>query len=247
MVDSPLAVVTGGGHRLGRAFIMSLAEHGYGVLLHYYQSSRQAKITIGRVSKFDVPVFSFQGDLRNPLQVENLFKFVDTLLASPDSGLSHLSVLVNSAAHFSPVEARKLSVAEWDTTMDLNLRGPFLCAQQAALRMPKGGLIVNVTDIGAQRTWSRFPAYSVSKAGLEALTRVLARSLAPAIRVNAIAPGLVLPSESIPSSEWKKLTEKLPMKRLAKPEEVASALEYLINNQYVTGQTIVVDGGYSLI
>ncbi len=87
----------------------------------------------------------------------------------------------------------------------------------------------------------------VSKSGLETLTRVLAKSLAPSIRVNAIAPGLVLKSEALTPEEWNRLVGRLPLKRPAKPEEIASALEFLVRNEYVTGQTIVVDGGYSLI
>jgi pteridine reductase len=247
MVKFPLAIVTGGAHRLGRSFVLALAERGYGVLVHYHQSSQQAVDTVELVNKFNVPAFSYQADLCDPFQVNALFSFVDELLTSPESELSHLSVLVNSASHFSSVEALKMSVEEWDTTLELNLRGPFLCAQQAAYRMPKGGLIINVTDIGAQRNWSRFPAYTVSKAGLESLTRVLARALAPAIRVNAIAPGLVLPAGSIPSPEWRKLVKKLPLRRSTTTDEVAFALEYLIKNGSVTGQTMVVDGGYSLI
>ncbi len=113
--------------------------------------------------------------------------------------------------------------------------------------MTEGGLIVNVTDIGAQKAWSRYPSYTVSKAGLESLTKLLARSLAPAIRVNAIAPGLVLPSDVVTPEKWNKLIEKLPLKRAATLDEITSSLEFLIKNEYITGQTIVVDGGYSLI
>ena len=113
--------------------------------------------------------------------------------------------------------------------------------------MKRGGLIVNVSDIGAEKAWSGFPSYTISKAALETLTKVLARSFAPSVRVNAIAPGLVLPSENVSDEEWDRLVERLPLKRPATAEEVASALEFLLKNEYVTGQTIVVDGGYSLL
>jgi NAD(P)-dependent dehydrogenase (short-subunit alcohol dehydrogenase family) len=141
----------------------------------------------------------------------------------------------------------ELAIKDWDLALDLNLRAPFLLAQQAATRMTEGGLIVNITDIGAQKAWSRYPAYTVSKAGLESLTKMLARAFAPSIRVNAIAPGLVLPSDVVTREKWDKLVDKLPLKRAATLDEVTSALEFLIRNQYITGQTIVVDGGYSLI
>ena len=113
--------------------------------------------------------------------------------------------------------------------------------------MKEGGLIVNISDVGAKKSWSRFPAYSVSKAGIEALTSILARAYAPSIRVNAIAPGLVLPSEATSSEEWARLVNRLPLKRQATLEEIAAALGFLLKNEYVTGQTLVIDGGYSLL
>ena len=137
--------------------------------------------------------------------------------------------------------------AEWDATFALNLRAPFLLAQQAASRMAEGGLIVNITDVAAHKLWSRFPAYVISKSALETLTRLLAKSYAPRIRVNAIAPGLVLPSNHVTQAEWEKLIQRLPLKRPTSLDEVAKALTFLLDNTSVTGQTIVVDGGYSLI
>jgi pteridine reductase len=113
--------------------------------------------------------------------------------------------------------------------------------------MTEGGLIVNISDVGAQKAWSRFPSYTVSKAALESLTRILARAYAPTIRVNAIAPGFVLQSDIVPAEEWDRLINRVPLKRPARPEEIASALEFLCKNEYITGQTIVVDGGYSLV
>jgi NAD(P)-dependent dehydrogenase (short-subunit alcohol dehydrogenase family) len=140
-----------------------------------------------------------------------------------------------------------LSIENWDQSLDLNLRAPFLLAQEASRKMTEGGLIVNITDIGAQKAWSRFPSYTVSKAALESLTKILARALAPRIRVNAIAPGFVLQSDIVPAEEWQRLINRIPLKRPARTEEIASALEFLLKNEYITGQTIVVDGGYSLV
>jgi NAD(P)-dependent dehydrogenase (short-subunit alcohol dehydrogenase family) len=113
--------------------------------------------------------------------------------------------------------------------------------------MTDGGLIVNITDVGAQKVWSRYPSYTVSKAGLESLTKILARAFAPKIRVNAIAPGFVLQSDIVSEEEWQRLINRIPLKRPARNEEIASALEFLLKNEYITGQTIVVDGGYSLV
>lgn len=247
MAEFPLAIVTGGAHRLGRAFALTLAYQGYAVLVHFHRSAQLMHRTIAEIKSFGVPAYSVQADLRQAEQIESLFALADSLLAQPQAQLDRLAVLVNSAAVMPRGNAQTLPVTDWDTALDLNLRAPFLCAQQAARRMINGGLIVNVSDIGAEKAWSRFPSYTVSKAALESLTRVLARSLAPAIRVNAIAPGLVLPSENVTPEEWEKLVQRLPLKRAATTEEIASALEFMIKNEYITGQTIVVDGGYSLV
>ena len=113
--------------------------------------------------------------------------------------------------------------------------------------MTSGGLIVNISDVGASKSWSRFPAYSVSKAGLEALTRIMARAYGPEVRVNAIAPGLVLRSSETSNADWNRLVARLPLKRAGTPEEISAALGFLIANTYVTGEILAIDGGYGLI
>ena len=158
-----------------------------------------------------------------------------------------VDILVNSAAFMPSGNVDALSIESWDISLDLNLRAPFLLSQECAKKMNDGGLIVNITDVGAQKAWSKYPSYTVSKAALESLTKILARALAPKIRVNAIAPGFVLQSDIVSVAEWERLIGRIPLKRPARTEEITSALEFLLHNQYVTGQTIVVDGGYSLL
>jgi NAD(P)-dependent dehydrogenase (short-subunit alcohol dehydrogenase family) len=240
MSTIPLALVTGGARRLGRAFALALARQGFAILLHYHHSEEEAAATADAIRALGMPVYPLQVDLTSSTNIESLFSNLDTL---PHP----LKVLVNSAALMPRGDVRTLSAVDFDAAIALNLRAPFLCAQEAAKRMEAGGLIVNMTDVGAQKAWSGFPAYTVSKAALDSLTRVLARSLAPKIRVNAIAPGLVLPSEHVSPEEWERLVGRLPLKRPASVDEVAAALEFLLKNEYITGQTIVVDGGYSLI
>lgn len=231
-----LALVTGAAHRLGRIFALTLARNGYDILLHYHSAEEEARQTRLEIESMGRRVLLSQADLADPEQIVSLVANIDSL-----------RVLVNSAAFMPAGNTETLSIESWDLSLDLNLRAPFLLARECATRMPAGGLIVNITDVGAQKAWSRYPSYTVSKAALESLTRILARALAPEIRVNAIAPGFVLQSEIVPAEEWERLIKRVPLKRPAQPEEIASALEFLLKNEYITGQTIVVDGGYSLI
>ena len=236
MSDCPLGLVTGAAHRLGKAFALTLARNGYDILLHYHSAEDEARQTQSEIESVGSRVILARADLTDPAQIASLLTEVESL-----------SVLVNSAAFMPSGNTESLSIENWDTSLDLNLRAPFLLAQESAKKMPKGGLIVNITDVGAQKAWSRYPSYTVSKAALESLTKILARALAPNIRVNAIAPGFVLQSDIVSAEEWERLINRVPLKRPARSEEIASALEFLLKNEYITGQTIVVDGGYSLV
>lgn len=233
---SSLALVTGAAHRLGKSFALTLARLGYDIILHYHSAEEEALQTQTEIESLGRRGSLAQADLTDPTQIKSLV-----------SNLGSLNVLVNSAAFMPNGKVDELSIENWDVSLDLNLRAPFLLAQAVSKNMTEGGLIVNITDVGAQKAWSRYPSYTVSKAALESLTRILARALAPKIRVNAIAPGLVLPSDIVPTEEWERLIKRLPLKRPARTEEIASALEFLLKNEYITGQVIVVDGGYSLI
>jgi pteridine reductase len=241
----PLALVTGAAHRLGKAFALTLAQHGYAILLHSHGSAEQALATADEIRALGVPVFPAKADLTDEADIEKLFSVMDDVLSAPTLG--PLSVLVNSAALMQRADARNLSTMDFDATMSLNLRAPFLCAQRAFKRMTAGGLIVNITDVAAEKAWTGFPAYTVSKAALASLTGVLARSFAPTVRVNAIAPGLVLPAAEIPPETWQRLVNRIPLQRPASTKEITSALLFLLENAYITGQTISVDGGYSLL
>ena len=241
----PLALVTGAAHRLGKAFALTLARQGYALLLHYHTSEDQVLATAQEIRALDVPVFMAKADLTDSADIDRLFSVIDDLVK--ESSLGRLTVLVNSAALMQRADARTLSVADFDSTLSLNVRAPFLCAQRAFERMTAGGLIVNITDIAAEKAWTGFPAYTVSKAALASLTGVLARSFAPTVRVNAIAPGLVLPAEQMPAEAWDRLVARIPLQRSASTAEISSAQTFLLKNEYMTGQTITVDGGYSLI
>ena len=240
-ISAPLALVTGAAHRVGRAIALDLARAGYAVGLHFHQSAAQAEATAADLRARGAAAFPLQADLTDPAQIEDLFGQV--------ARLPHrLRVLVNSAGLMSRGDLRQMPVADWDQTLNLNLRAPWLCARAAARLMePEGGVIINISDSGAARAWTGYPAYVVSKAGLEALTRLLARALAPRVRVNAVAPGLILPSADLPPEQWQRLVERLPLKAAGEPEDVAQAVLFLIQSPYITGQILAVDGGYQTI
>jgi NAD(P)-dependent dehydrogenase (short-subunit alcohol dehydrogenase family) len=240
MDGQPLALVTGASRRLGKLFALTLARRGYAILLHYHHNENEAAATADEIRALGVAVYLIQADLTNEASVLSLLSVIDPL---PHK----LKILVNSASVMQRKEIRATSAADWDATLALNLRAPFLLAQQSAKRMKKGGLIVNITDAGTPKLWTGYPAYVISKTALETLTRLLAKAYAPGIRVNAIAPGLVLPSVNITQEEWDKLVKRLPAKHPVPPDEVAAALIFLLDNPSVTGLTVVVDDGYSFI
>jgi len=181
-----LALVTGGSKRLGREIVMGLAKRGYAIGLHYHRSAKEALDLADELEGEGTPVVMLPGDLRSTVEVRKIFKKID------DSGFP-LKVLVNSAAMMDRKSLTKMAVREWDSLFDLNLRAAWLCSVLAAERMVVGGSIINISDVGAKRAWSGFGAYSVTKAALNSLTMVLAQTLAPNIRVNAVALGLVMP------------------------------------------------------
>ncbi|HWR66146.1 MAG TPA: SDR family oxidoreductase [Bellilinea sp.] len=236
-----LALVTGGAIRLGREIALGLAQEGYGIALHYRSSAVKAKQTAQQIASYGVPCTLIQADLRDPAQITLVFDQISRLELP-------FRVLVNSASAMPRGNLQDLSVAEWDDTLNLNLRAPWLCAQAAARLMEAdGGVIINLSDTGARKTWTGFPAYTISKAGLEVLTRLLARTLSPKIRVNAVAPGLILPSDQTDSADWKKLVAKLPVQQPGSPQDAVQAVLFLIHHRYITGETLIVDGGYHLV
>lgn len=235
-MSTPLALVTGSAHRLGKSFALTLARLGYDIVLHYHSADDAALQTKAEIESLKRNVVLAQADLTQPSEIYSLLATIHSL-----------DVLVNSAAFMPSGNVNALSLENWDTALDLNLRAPFLLAQAASKIMTEGSSIINISDMGSQKAWSRYPSYTVSKAALESLTKILARALAPKIRVNAIAPGFVLQSDIVPAAEWERLIGRVPLKRPARTEEITSALEFLLKNEYITGQTIIVDGGYSLI
>ena len=235
-----MAIVTGAGHRLGKELTLTLSRKGYSVLLHYYKSKDQAQELVNLIRSEGGNVYPFKADLTNQEHIEDMWKFIRSLSLD-------LEVLVNSAAIMKKKEIQYITFSDFDETIALNLRAPFFCSQEASKTMVEGGLIINISDTGAGKNWIGYPIYSISKSSLEVMTRLMAKAYAPKIRVNAIAPGLILPPETGDEKIWMKLEEKIPLKRKATVREITSMVEYLISNKYITGQIFGIDGGYSLI
>jgi pteridine reductase len=162
--------------------------------------------------------------------------------------LGRLDVLINSAAVMHRLGLEDTTPAQWDAILDLNLRAAFFCAQGAAPALREArGKIVNIADLSGLEPWPGFAAHSISKAGIVMLTKVLARALAPAVTVNAVAPGAVLVPESYDEAERKRLAEAAPLKRLGAPDDAVATMLYLLEGgDFVTGEVIAVDGGRHL-
>ena len=235
------AIVTGGAHRVGGAISLALAERGCRVVVHFHTSAAQADETASKIGKLGVECLKIRADLSQHAGILALFEAIDQVGWSVD-------ILVNSAAIMKADDLLTADETDWARTIDLNLKGAFFCLQQAAVRMQsQGGLIVNITDIAGQRPWHRQPIHSISKAGLEMLTQVAALKLAPKIRVNAVAPGPVAKPESMSADRWREITNELPLKRGGDSRDVARAVLFLAENDFITGETLVVDGGNRLL
>lgn len=234
------ALVTGAGIRVGRAIALGLARAGAHVALHYHSSDHDARQAAAEAEAVGVRTALLAADLADAAEAE-------ALPGRAARALGGLDIVVNSAAIMERRPLAEVTPADWDRTMNLNVRGVFFVAKGAAAVMGQaGGAIVNIADLAAFERWTGYPVHVVSKSGVVALTEVLARSLAPAIRVNAVAPGAVLLPENTSDAERAKLVATTPLGHLGSPDDVVAAVLYLLEQDYVTGETIVVDGGRRL-
>jgi NAD(P)-dependent dehydrogenase (short-subunit alcohol dehydrogenase family) len=235
------ALVTGAAKRVGKTIATHLAEQGCNIWLHYGRSKSEAEQTMIELQAKGVDIQLVQCDFTNPEQVYTMMRAID-----------HLDILVNSASIFPRSPFMEIRLLEWQEAINVNLTSPFLLAQQAAKLMLKTSgdkLIVNIGDGAGIHPWVNFAAHGVSKAGLIHLTKIMARALAPQIRVNCIIPGPVLiPKTKEEDSEyWARITGKIPLQRSGTPIHIAHTVEFLARNDFITGAILPVDGGESLI
>lgn len=232
-----VAVVTGAAVRVGRAIALALAEDGFDIVGAYGRSEKEARSLCVAIETLGRTCVLVQADLRTPEGAEQV------AAAALDFNTA-VDVLVNSAASFRTGRLEDVDAAEWDAAMALNARAPHLLTRALlpGLRSARG-CVVNITDLGAFEAWTERPHHAVSKAALAHLTRVQAKSYAPDVRVNAIAPGAVLAPDDWTEEMWERVVEKAPLKRGGSPADVVRAVRYLVEADYVTGQILAVDGG----
>lgn len=242
-LEEQVVLVTGAGVRLGRAIAEAVGRAGAHVALHYHRSGEGAAGALAAVQADGNRAETFQADLSDSSQIEPLVEAVERRLGP-------VRALVNSAALFERASFLETSPESLDRQWAVNARGPYLLTQAVARRMAArgGGDVVNVLDIGgALQPWRHYSAYCMTKAAMAALTRCLALELAPAVRVNGVAPGTVLPPESLDAAALEALRARIPQQRLGSPEDVARTVLFLLTGpRFITGQIIAVDGGRSL-
>lgn len=234
------ALVTGAGRRVGQAIAVGLAEAGCDVAVHVHGSPAGGDETAQRIRELGRRAAVVVADLRDAHAAQDL---AGRAAAALDG---RLDLLVNSAAIMVRQPIEEITPESWDETLDVNLRACFFVTQ-GALRWLRGaaggGRVVNIADVAAFEAWPHYVQHAVSKAGVVMLTKSLARTLAPAITVNAVAPGAVLLPDAWDDAARDRIVASTPLGRLGSPQDVVGAVRYLLESEYVTGTTLVVDGG----
>jgi pteridine reductase len=237
-LEGTAALVTGAGRRLGQAIAVGLARAGCDVAIHYHASDGGAQETARQVRGLGRRAALVPADLGDA-------EACRALAGRATAALGRLDVLVNSAAIMVRQPVEEVTAASWDDTLDLNLRATFFVAQGAIpeLRL-RHGKIVNLADVAGFEPWPAYVPHCVSKAGVVMLTKTLARALAPDIAVNAVAPGPVLLPDEWDEATRAHFAETTPLRRLGTPDDVVSAVRFLLEgSDYLTGTVLVVDGG----
>jgi len=241
-----VALVTGSAHRVGRVIALELANQGLNLLIHYNSAQpAQVQKTLREIKSCGVDACAIQADLSRA-------EGVDALMAEVENRFDRLDIVVNSASVFQARDLLEVSLTDWDLTMAVNLRAPFLITQRAAAIMARnpapGGVIINICDAGADGPWKKYPHHGISKSALWMLTQVSALALGPDIRVNAIVSGPVMKTAGLGMSDerWAKVGERSVLGRTGLPEDVARAVAFLCREDHITGELLHVNAGEHL-
>jgi len=236
-----VALVTGGAVRLGRALTLALVAEGARVIIHYGRSSSAADELLAEITACGAEGTTMQADLQQP----------GAVLALIERAVAHfgaIDALINNAAIFEPGNWDDTTEENWDRHFAINLKAPFFLSQAFAQQLPQGrrGHIINIADWRGERPGADHVAYTLTKAGIIALTKSLALALAPDIQVNAIAPGLILPPPDRDQSYLDSKATHIPARRTGSPEEIARAMLFLLHSDFVTGEVLHITGGEQL-
>jgi len=244
--NSKVALITGSGkRRVGNVVAETLARRGYAVAVHYRRSAEEAQETVARLQEQGTDARAFQADVADETEVEELFR--RTL-----EQFGRLDVLVTAAAVWEPKPLEEITAEDVRRQFEINALGTFLCCRRAGLVMveqPEGGSIVTIGDWATARPYPDYAAYFVGKGAIPTITRTMAIELArrnPAVRVNCILPGPVMVPEDLSEADLKGAVAGTLLKRVGRPENVARAVLSLVENDFVTGVCLPVDGGRTI-
>lgn len=235
MSQQKVAIITGGAIRVGRAIALELAKSGFAIALHYNYSTDKAQQTANEVEALGASVKMIQADLGNSDSCADV--------VAQAAELGELSVLINSAAIFPENDTINDDLSHWDEVMNLNLRAPLLLSQAFAASKPQQAHIINILDARINHPAGDHIVYRLSKAGLWHLTESLARELAPDIQVNGLALGAILPPPGADADHFARMAGQIPLKRTGNPQAIADAVAFIVNQSFITGSVIPVDGG----
>jgi NAD(P)-dependent dehydrogenase (short-subunit alcohol dehydrogenase family) len=235
-INGKVALITGSAKRIGREIALELARKGARIAVHYRSGEREAREVAGMTGAV------FQAELTEEAAVDKMFRGIESVFR-------RLDILVNSASIFNAASADDATPEHWDAQMNTNAKAPFFIAQHAArlMRRNGSGKIINIADVAGEVIWPGYLPYSVSKAALIAVNRGLAKAYAPEIQVNAIAPGPVLFPDYYTDEQKNAAVERTLLRREGSPADIVRAVVFLIENDYITGEMIHVDGGRHLL
>lgn len=237
-----VAFITGSAKRLGAGTAQYLHSKGFNIVLHCHRSQQQA-----RVLKEQLNYLRADSACLLEADLTDLSQLAEVARMAIDS-FGRLDVLINNASSFYPTEFGSIEPQDWQSLVGSNMQGPLFLTQHLYKQLAKNqGVVINMLDIHAQRPLKGHTVYCMAKAGLHAMTVSLAQELAPDIRVNGVAPGAILwPEHQLLEEEKQQILSQIPLGRLGTKMDIAQAIEFLINADYVTGQVLNIDGGRSI-
>jgi len=244
-MNKPVALITGGGRRIGAEIATQLHQYGFNVIIHYLRSSNEANELAKQLNTLrENSAMTIQSDLT---QLDS----VKQLGSSAINIWGRLDVLINNASSYYPTEFGKVSEKEWDDLQASNSKAPFFLSQSVATELKnQQGCIVNIVDIHAERPVLEYSPYTIAKAGIAMLTKSLARELAPEVRVNGVAPGVIIWPENAAEhskQEKQRILEQIPLAREGSAKDIAKTVLFFVKDApYITGQILAVDGGRSI-